>query len=158
MIDGDPTTRVGLIAYGSSHPSMVEARDLLLEEGIATEYCRLRALPHSDEVVRFIERHERVYFIEQNRDGQVASLMRASLRGDLADRLVSITHYNGTPLAAENIVRPIVGRENSPDGAGHPGSNGEAEGHAVPHSDELSNGMKREAAVRGQATALAVRI
>lgn len=137
VMDGDPSSRVGLIAYGSSHPSVVEARDLLLEEGIATEYCRLRALPHSDEVTRFIERHERVYVIEQNRDGQVASLLRAALVGDLADRLVSIVHYNGTPLAAENIVRPIVGHEKSPDGVGYSGGNGEAAGHAV-HEDEPS--------------------
>ena len=54
---------------------MVEARDLLREQGIATEYCRIRALPVSDEVGRFIERHERVYVVEQNRDGQVASLL-----------------------------------------------------------------------------------
>lgn len=137
VISGDSTARVGLIAYGSSHPAVVEARDRLLEHGIATEYCRVRALPTSDEVTQFIERHERVYVIEQNRDGQVHSLLKASHVGQLADRLVSITHYNGTPLAAENIVRPVVGWENAPDGAGYAASNGESENGSV-HSDEPS--------------------
>ncbi len=56
--------------------------------------------------IRFIERHQRVYVVEQNRDAQVATLLKATLSGALADRLVPVTHYNGTPIAAENIVRP----------------------------------------------------
>jgi 2-oxoglutarate ferredoxin oxidoreductase subunit alpha len=107
-IDGDPGTTVGLLAYGSTHPALVEARDTLLEHGIPTEYCRIRALPPSDEVAAFIGRHDRVYVIEQNRDGQLNCLLRSALNGTLDDRLVSITHYNGTPIAAENIYLPIL--------------------------------------------------
>ena len=75
-----PAAKVGLIAYGGTHWAMVEARDLLRDQGIATEYCRIRALPVSDEVAHFIERHQRVYVVEQNRDGQVASLLRVDPR------------------------------------------------------------------------------
>ena len=93
------------------------------EQGISTEYCRLRALPVADEVISFIERHQRVYVIEQNRDAQITSLLRSSLRGALADRLVPVTHYNGMPIAAENIVRPILGWEKHPSGPGWPTGN-----------------------------------
>jgi 2-oxoglutarate ferredoxin oxidoreductase subunit alpha len=138
VIEGDAGARVGLIAYGSTHPSLVEARDLLREEGIATEYCRLRALPAADAVTHFIARHERVYVVEQNRDGQVASLLRGSLPGTLSDRLVSIAHYNGTPIAAVNIVRPILSWEKNPSGPGWPTGNVEVDNPPVPHDPELS--------------------
>lgn len=139
IIEGDAGARVGLIAYGSTHWALVEARDLLRDEGIATEYCRLRALPVSDEVTHFIARHERVYVVEQNRDGQVASLLRSSLSARLADRLVSIPHYNGTPIAAANIIRPILGWEKHPSGPGWPTGNVEADNPPVPHNPELSS-------------------
>ena len=72
------------------------------------DYLRLRALPASDEVAAFVGKYDRVYVVEQNRDGQVGSLLRSTLTGTLDDRLVSVTHYNGTPIAAENIVRPVL--------------------------------------------------
>ncbi len=100
--------KVGLIAFGSSHPSIVEARDVLREQGVATGYCRIRALPAAAEVAEFVAEHERVYVVEQNRDGQVCSLLRSQLEGTLDDRLISVTHYNGTPISAENIVKPIL--------------------------------------------------
>ncbi len=138
VIEGDVGAKVGLIAYGGTHWALVEARDQLREQGIPTEYCRLRALPASDEVTRFVTRHERVYVIEQNRDGQVASLLRANLSGSLADRLRSVCHYNGTPIAATNIVRPILGWEKSPTGPGWPTGDVELDNPKVPHAPELS--------------------
>ena len=108
VIDIDPAAKVGLIAYGSTHWSLVEARDLLRERDLPTGYCRLRALPLSEDVSDFVDRHDRVYVIEQNRDAQIYSLLRATLNGNLDDRLVAVTHYNGTPIAAENIVNPIL--------------------------------------------------
>jgi 2-oxoglutarate ferredoxin oxidoreductase subunit alpha len=138
VIEGDPNARVGLIAYGSTHPSMVEARDLLRSEGVRTGYCRLRALPPADGVLHFIERHQRVYVVEQNRDGQVASLLRSMIPGALADRLRSVPHYNGTPIAAENIVRPILGWEKNPSGPGWPTGDVELDNPDVPHAPEAS--------------------
>jgi 2-oxoglutarate/2-oxoacid ferredoxin oxidoreductase subunit alpha len=138
VIEGEVGARVGLIAYGGTHWAMVEARDLLREQGIATEYCRIRALPTSDEVAHFIGRHERVYVVEQNRDGQVTALLRSTLSGTLADRLVTIPHYNGTPIAAANIVRPILGWEKHPSGPGWPTGDVEADNPDVPHAPEVS--------------------
>ena len=111
VIEGDPAAPVGLLAYGGTHWAMVEARDLLREQGIETEYCRVRALPTSAAVTEFIKRHQRVYVVEQNRDAQVTALLRSMLIGALADRLIPLTHYNGTPIAAVNIVDPILEQE-----------------------------------------------
>ncbi len=120
VVDDNPHARVGLIAYGGTHYALVEARDLLAAEGIETSYCRVRALPLADAVFQFIERHERVYVVEQNRDAQLQTLLHAELCGTLANRLIPVNHYNGTPIAAENIVRPILAREQSPCTSGWP--------------------------------------
>jgi len=111
IVEGDLDASVGLIAYGGTHAAMAEARELLTDEGVATAYCRIRALPISDDVAEFIEQRKRVYVIEQNRDAQVMTLLRERLRGELIDRLISITHYDGTPIAAENVASPILERE-----------------------------------------------
>jgi len=108
IIEEDAGASVGLIAYGSSHPAVVEARDILREQAIPTGYCRIRALPPGDEVGEFVARYDRVYVVEQNRDSQVCTLLRGALEGTLGDRLISITHYDGTPIAAENITNPIL--------------------------------------------------
>ena len=70
---------VGLIAFGSTHAAVVEARETLASAGKAIDYLRVRALPLSDEVAAFVERHERVYVAEQNRDGQLFDLVRLAL-------------------------------------------------------------------------------
>lgn len=115
VIDNQAGAVVGLIAFGTTHSAMAEARDRLLEEGIATDYCRLRALPAADEVVEFIARHDRVYVIEQNRDAQVRGILAAWLPGDLVARLRSITHYDGIPIAADNVAGPILRAEQGRD-------------------------------------------
>ena len=86
----------------------------------------------------FIERHQRVYVIEQNRDAQITSLMRSWLRGALADRIVPVTHYNGMPIAAENIVRPILSWEKHPSGPGWPTGNVEHDNPRVNHDEDVS--------------------
>jgi 2-oxoglutarate ferredoxin oxidoreductase subunit alpha len=139
VVEGEPGTKVGVIAYGGTHWAMVEARDRLQDEGISTGYCRIRALPPSDEIRRFIERHERVYVVEQNRDAQVTSILKAALPGALADRLLPITHYNGTPIAAENIVRPILGWEKNPSGPGWPTGDVEQDNPLVSHEESVSS-------------------
>jgi 2-oxoglutarate ferredoxin oxidoreductase subunit alpha len=138
VIDDVLGAKVGLLAYGGTHWGIIEARDLLRDEGVPMSYCRIRALPVSDEVVRYVERHQRVYVVEQNRDAQVTTLLKSTLSGALADRLVPITHYNGTPIAAENIVRPILGWEKNPSGPGWPTGNVERDNPPVPHEEEPS--------------------
>jgi 2-oxoglutarate ferredoxin oxidoreductase subunit alpha len=75
-IDNSAGTAIGIIAYGTTHHAMAECRDQLANEhGIETDYMRLRALPFSPEVETFLRTHERIYVVEQNRDGQMRSLL-----------------------------------------------------------------------------------
>jgi 2-oxoglutarate/2-oxoacid ferredoxin oxidoreductase subunit alpha len=108
IVDDSAHSTVGLIAYGSTHHAVVEARDLLREKGLLVDYMRLRALPLSQSIAEFVRRHERVYVIEQNRDGQMYDLLRLDLPAELAGRLRSVRHYDGQPIPAEAITRPLL--------------------------------------------------
>ncbi|MGB2940054.1 MAG: 2-oxoacid:acceptor oxidoreductase subunit alpha [Candidatus Dormiibacterota bacterium] len=99
--------KVGIIAYGTSHHAMVEARDQLSEHGLETDYCRVRSIPFPQDVLRFIARHERVYVVDQNRDGQMYDLLRLTMNA-AQDTLLSVRHYDGTPIPARAIVEPIL--------------------------------------------------
>ena len=80
-----------------------EARDLLRSEGIETSHLLMKAYPFHPDVRGYIESYERVYVVEQNRDGQMASLLRMDMP-DLAPRLRSILHYDGLPIDAVTIL------------------------------------------------------
>ncbi|HYZ02396.1 MAG TPA: 2-oxoacid:acceptor oxidoreductase subunit alpha, partial [Candidatus Binatia bacterium] len=105
---------VGLIAFGTTHHAIVEARDVLGERGISFDYLRVRALPLSPAVVDFVAEHERIYVVEQNRDGQLYDLVRLALPPHLVERVRSIRHYDGRPIPAEAITRPLLELEAIP--------------------------------------------
>jgi 2-oxoglutarate ferredoxin oxidoreductase subunit alpha len=105
---------VGLIAFGSTHAAVLEARQTLAAAGRPVDYLRVRALPLSAEVGRFVSRHERVYVVEQNRDGQVFDLIRLDLPSELVERVRSIRHYNGQPIPAVAITEPLLEAEAVP--------------------------------------------
>jgi 2-oxoglutarate/2-oxoacid ferredoxin oxidoreductase subunit alpha len=97
--------KIGIIAYGTSHWGIIESRDQLRNEyGIETDYLRLRAYPFTREVHDFIEQHERVYVVEQNRDAQMLSLLKLDLKPELTTRLRSISHLDGLPLDARSVT------------------------------------------------------
>jgi 2-oxoglutarate ferredoxin oxidoreductase subunit alpha len=105
---------VGIIAYGTTHWAIVECQDQLREESdLKTSYLRLRALPLNGELTDFVERHERVYVVEQNRDAQMLQLVRMELasRPDLVGKLRSVLHYNGLPIDARFVANQILGQE-----------------------------------------------
>jgi 2-oxoglutarate/2-oxoacid ferredoxin oxidoreductase subunit alpha len=103
-----PGAEVGIIAYGSSHHAVIESRDQLRrEKGIATDYLRVRAYPFSREVEAFVKKHPRVYVVEQNRDGQLDTLLRLDLPPELGPRLRSIAHIPGLPLDARSVTDEI---------------------------------------------------
>ena len=111
-VEIDRRATVGIIAYGTSHWAVVEGRDQLLEEAdLQTSYYRLRAYPFRSGLASFIERHEHVYVVEQNRDAQLASLMRLELKAELAGRLRSVLHYAGVPIDARTITDDILIQE-----------------------------------------------
>jgi 2-oxoglutarate ferredoxin oxidoreductase subunit alpha len=75
-IDG-AGAKIGFIGYGTSHWAIGESRDQLREEtDVKTSYFRLRAYPFTESSAAFIDAHERVYVIEQNRDAQLLQLMK----------------------------------------------------------------------------------
>ncbi len=102
---------VAILAYGTTHHAVIEARDRLREEGLEMDYLRVRALPFSQDVAAFIERHDRVYVVEQNRDGQLHALLRTELPAHLLERLQSVRHYNGVPIDARAVTEPILSAE-----------------------------------------------
>src|SRR5438552_13051425 len=84
---------IGIIGYGTSHWGITESRDQLREEyQVETDYMRLRAYPFTREVHEFIEQHERIYVVEQNRDAQMLSLLKLDVQPELMTKLRSIAH------------------------------------------------------------------
>jgi len=105
-------SKIGIIAYGTSHWALVESRDQLKKEyNFEADYLRLRAYPFTREVHEFVEQHERVYVVEQNRDAQMLSLLKLDVRPELVTRLRSISHIHGLPLDARSVTDEIMTME-----------------------------------------------
>ena len=103
---------IGIIAYGTTHWAIVESRDQLQAEAdLQTSYYRVCAYPFRDALVSFIERYDRVYVVEQNRDAQMLSLMKLDVRPELANRLRSVLHYSGDPIDARTVTDSILIQE-----------------------------------------------
>lgn len=104
--------KIGIIGYGTSHWGITESRDQLREEyQIETDYLRLRAYPFTREVHEFIEQHEHVYVVEQNRDAQMLSLLKLDVKPELITRMRSIAHITGLPLDARSITDELTSME-----------------------------------------------
>ena len=114
VIDETSRSPIGLIAFGSTHAAVVEARQALAEQRRPVDYLRVRALPLSQQVEEFVSRHDRVYVVEQNRDGQIYDLIRLALPPALIGRLRSIRHYDGQPIPADAIIEPLLESEAVP--------------------------------------------
>ncbi|MEW6651502.1 MAG: 2-oxoacid:acceptor oxidoreductase subunit alpha, partial [Chloroflexota bacterium] len=67
--------KIAIIGYGSTDPAIIEAREILVEMGVPTNYMRIRSLPFRDEVFDLLQTHERIYVVELNRDGQLKQLL-----------------------------------------------------------------------------------
>ena len=110
-------TPLGVIYFGSTSPAMVEALDALAGDGVHIDAMRLRAFPFPASVRAFIDAHERVFVVEQNRDGQMHSLLVNELDVSPA-QLVRVRHFDGTPITArfitQAIQRHVQARETTP--------------------------------------------
>jgi 2-oxoglutarate ferredoxin oxidoreductase subunit alpha len=112
VIDSNPKAKIGFIAYGTSEYATQESRDQLREEtSVETSYFRLRAYPFTEELAAFVDAHERVYVIEQNRDAQLLQLMKLELLPDRQKKLRSVLHYNGLPIDARSITDDVLAQE-----------------------------------------------
>jgi 2-oxoglutarate ferredoxin oxidoreductase subunit alpha len=111
-VERNKKAHVGVICCGTSRYAAEESRDQLLREyGLETSYMRLKAYPFPPALVDFIRNCERVYVIDQNRDGQLLQLMRLELDPQDVARLRSVRYYGGLPLDARTVTDEIVRQE-----------------------------------------------
>ena len=104
--------RIGVIYYGTSRYAVEESRDQLKNEfGIAASILRLKAFPVGEEVAHFIDGFDRIYVVEQNRDGQMCSLLRMELSAERTAKLRKVLYYGGLPLDARTVTADIVQQE-----------------------------------------------
>jgi 2-oxoglutarate ferredoxin oxidoreductase subunit alpha len=107
--EGKEPSRFGALYFGSTSAPMEEALAALEKENIHLDTMRLRAFPFSEEVVEFINGHDQVFVVEQNRDAQMRMLLVNECAIDPA-RFISILHYDGTPITARFIKSAIAER------------------------------------------------
>ena len=134
-IDTVADARIGIVAFGSSHWALVESRDQLRDEaGLKTSYLRLKAYPFTPDLGAFIDAHERVYVVEQNRDAQMAALIRMDLDPARLTKIRNVLHHNGLPIDARSVTDAILAQE----------------GLAVAHAAAELNGTPHAAGVGGE--------
>jgi 2-oxoglutarate ferredoxin oxidoreductase subunit alpha len=105
--DAARPTRFGALYFGSTAPAMNEAIKVLQSAGIDLDLMRVRAFPFSEDVIDFVLEHDQVFLIEQNRDAQMRTLLIAEGAIDPA-RVISVLHYDGTPITARFIIDEIT--------------------------------------------------
>jgi len=98
--------RFGCIYYGSTSPAMHEALEALSQSGIFVNALRVRAFPFQDEIFDFVQSHSKVFVVEQNRDAQLKTLL-VNDAGINPASLISVLHYDGTPITARFITEEI---------------------------------------------------
>jgi 2-oxoglutarate ferredoxin oxidoreductase subunit alpha len=104
--------KIGFIAIGTSDYAVRESCDQLRDEyQLPVSYMRLKAYPFTSHLLDYIRRHDRVYVVDQNRDGQLLGLMRLELDADLIAKLRSVRYYGGLPLDARTVTDDIVKQE-----------------------------------------------
>jgi len=100
---------VGVIAIGGTNGAVTEAVAHLKDQGITVDYMRIRGFPFGDEVVEFLENHERIFVVEQNRDAQLRSMLMIETNTN-PNKLLSILDYAGLPLTANVVVDAVAGQ------------------------------------------------
>ena len=101
------SNKIAIVSVGSCDGAVKESLEKLEEDDIGVNYCRIKAFPFGDAVREFLDNHEQVYVVEQNRDAQLRSLLILDLEIDPA-RLVPVLHYDGMPLNARFVTERIL--------------------------------------------------
>jgi 2-oxoglutarate ferredoxin oxidoreductase subunit alpha len=108
----DGSSKIGFLAFGSTDFALRESLDQIRKEyGRDVDYMRIRAYPFTQAIHDFVASHERIYVVEQNRDAQMASLLKLDLPADQVVKLRNILHYNGLPLDARTITEDFAAKE-----------------------------------------------
>jgi len=98
--------KTAILSVGSCDGAVKEALISLKEKNIGMNYCRVKAFPFNDDVKKFIDKHERIYVVEQNRDAQLRSLLILDAESD-AEKLVAVLHYDGMPINAAFVINKV---------------------------------------------------
>ncbi|MHB1863686.1 MAG: 2-oxoacid:acceptor oxidoreductase subunit alpha [Gemmatimonadaceae bacterium] len=98
---------IGIVSIGGCHAAVLEAVDRLRAQGIATDYMRIRGFPFDAPVTEFLDAHELVFVVEQNRDAQLRSLLTLET-GVPRDHMIPILDYGGLPLTARTVVNGVT--------------------------------------------------
>jgi 2-oxoglutarate ferredoxin oxidoreductase subunit alpha len=106
FLQAENSSSVGVLFFGTSTYAAEEAVELLKADGVSLDAMRVKAFPFGKAFQDFIDAHEKVFVIEQNRDAQFKSLMLIEL-GTNAEKLVSILNYDGMPITADFIFNRI---------------------------------------------------
>ena len=106
IVRGAAGATMGLLTVGGCHAACTEALDLLAAEGIAIDYMRVRGFPFGDDVGRFLESHDVNFIVEQNRDGQLRSLVLLET-GVSTEKLESVRYYGGFPMSAHHVISGV---------------------------------------------------
>jgi 2-oxoglutarate/2-oxoacid ferredoxin oxidoreductase subunit alpha len=96
----------GCIYFGTSEHASLEAMDILAADGLYVHGMRIRSFPFQEEVATFINRYDKVFVIEQNKMAQMRSLLINELEIS-PEKLIPVTHYDGTPVTAESILSQV---------------------------------------------------
>ena len=107
ILRGDGKARVAIVSIGSCDGAIREALDVLAQRGVKLDYLRIRGFPFGEDVESFLESHDRIYVVEQNRDAQFRSLLILESRVDKA-KLHSLLHYSGLPVSSAFIVDGVL--------------------------------------------------
>ncbi|VUX55971.1 Pyruvate flavodoxin/ferredoxin oxidoreductase domain protein [uncultured Woeseiaceae bacterium] len=99
--------RSAILSLGSCDGAVKEALARLKNEGVGLNYCRVKAFPFTQSVVDFVDKHERVYVVEQNRDAQLRSLLMLDANSD-DEKLISMLHYDGMPINSSFVVERVL--------------------------------------------------
>ncbi len=106
IVKKTPGAKIGLLTIGGCHAACVEAMDSLAKDGIHLDYMRVRGFPFGDEVRKFLDEHETVFVVEQNRDAQLRSLLMLDT-GTPLTKLESVRYYAGFPMSAHHVIAGV---------------------------------------------------
>ena len=98
--------KAAILTLGSGDGACKEALDRLAKQNVGLNYCRVKAFPFTDAVREFIDKHDVVYVVEQNRDAQLKSLLINDIDAD-PQKLVPLLHYNGMPINSGFVVDKV---------------------------------------------------
>jgi 2-oxoglutarate ferredoxin oxidoreductase subunit alpha len=106
-VHGSGDAEVGLVTIGGCRAAVLEARARLGARGVEADVMRIRGFPFGSEVESFLEAHDRVFVVEQNRDGQLRSLLTLETEFPL-ERMLSVRSYGGMPLSAREVIDAVT--------------------------------------------------